>query len=69
MGRTLFDKLWDMHVVADLGNGASLLHVDRHLVHDLGGPRGIEEAYERARARAHLGGPRPQHLEQAGAGR
>jgi 3-isopropylmalate/(R)-2-methylmalate dehydratase large subunit len=37
--RTLFDKLWDSHVVADLGDGTSLLHVDRHLVHDLvGGP-------------------------------
>ncbi len=35
--RTLFDKLWDAHVVANLGDGAALLHVDRHLVHDLGG--------------------------------
>jgi 3-isopropylmalate/(R)-2-methylmalate dehydratase large subunit len=37
--KTLFDKLWDSHVVADLGEGMVLLHVDRHLVHDLvGGP-------------------------------
>ncbi|MEP6971858.1 MAG: 3-isopropylmalate dehydratase large subunit [Betaproteobacteria bacterium] len=35
--RTLFDKLWDAHVVTDLGDGSALLHVDRHLVHDLGG--------------------------------
>ncbi|MCU0805072.1 MAG: 3-isopropylmalate dehydratase large subunit [Burkholderiales bacterium] len=35
-GRTLFDKLWDDHVVADLGDGVALLHVDRHLLHDLG---------------------------------
>jgi 3-isopropylmalate/(R)-2-methylmalate dehydratase large subunit len=34
--RTLFDKLWDSHVVADLGDGTALLHVDRHLLHDLG---------------------------------
>ncbi len=33
--RTLFDKIWDDHVVADLGNGAFLLHVDRHLVHEM----------------------------------
>jgi 3-isopropylmalate/(R)-2-methylmalate dehydratase large subunit len=33
--RTLFDKLWDSHVVSDLGGGWALLHVDRHLVHDL----------------------------------
>ena len=37
--KTLFDKLWDSHVVADLGDGTALLHVDRHFVHDLvGGP-------------------------------
>jgi 3-isopropylmalate/(R)-2-methylmalate dehydratase large subunit len=34
-GSTLFDKIWDQHVVADLGNGHALLHVDRHLLHDL----------------------------------
>ena len=33
--RTLLDKIWDEHVVADLGNGAFLLHVDRHLVHEM----------------------------------
>lgn len=36
-GRTLFDKLWDAHVVRDLGNGWALLHIDRQLMHDLGG--------------------------------
>jgi 3-isopropylmalate/(R)-2-methylmalate dehydratase large subunit len=35
--RTLFDKLWDAHVVAEMAPGISLLHVDRHLIHDLGG--------------------------------
>ena len=33
---TLFDKIWDRHVVADLGDGYSLLHVSRHLMHDGG---------------------------------
>ncbi|HJN91882.1 MAG TPA: hypothetical protein QGF05_04025 [Dehalococcoidia bacterium] len=36
--RTLFDKLWDEHLIADLGDGMALLHVDRHLLHDLSGP-------------------------------
>ncbi len=40
-GRTLFAKIWDDHVVSDLGDGAVLLHVDRHLLHDLGGSRGL----------------------------
>jgi 3-isopropylmalate/(R)-2-methylmalate dehydratase large subunit len=43
MGRTLFTKVWDEHVVAELGGGAQLLAVDRHLLHDLGGGQGLAE--------------------------
>ncbi|MCY1267693.1 3-isopropylmalate dehydratase large subunit [compost metagenome] len=43
MGRTLFDKIWDAHVVRDLGEGWALLHVDRHLVHDLNGAPALAE--------------------------
>jgi len=39
-GRTMFDKIWDQHVVEDLGDGVQLLHVDRHLLHELSGQRG-----------------------------
>jgi len=39
-GRTLFDKVWDEHVVDDLGGGEQLLHVDRHLLNELSGHRG-----------------------------
>ncbi len=39
--RSLFSKIWDEHVVADLGEDTALLHVDRHLLHDLGGSRGL----------------------------
>jgi 3-isopropylmalate/(R)-2-methylmalate dehydratase large subunit len=35
--RTLFQKIWDAHVIADLGDGFALLQVDRHVVHDMGG--------------------------------
>ncbi len=41
-GLTLFDKIWDPHVVADLGEGWALLHIDRHLLHDLSGGRALE---------------------------
>jgi 3-isopropylmalate/(R)-2-methylmalate dehydratase large subunit len=41
-GKTLFDKIWDAHVIADLGNGNALLHVDRHILHDMGGKRAFE---------------------------
>jgi len=46
-GRTLFDKLWDEHVVEDLGDGAQLLHVDRHLMNELSGHRGQLEIAKR----------------------
>jgi len=36
-GLTLFDKLWNEHVIFDLGGGWALLHIDRHVMHDLVG--------------------------------
>ncbi|MGH8704833.1 MAG: 3-isopropylmalate dehydratase large subunit, partial [Burkholderiales bacterium] len=47
MKPTLFEKVWDAHVVADLGGGVQLLHVDRHLHHDLGGGKAHEELRRR----------------------
>ncbi len=35
--RTFFEKVWDEHVIADLGDGAFLLQVDRLLLHDVTG--------------------------------
>ncbi len=35
VARTLFEKVWDAHVVAELDDAVSLLFVDRHLIHDL----------------------------------
>jgi 3-isopropylmalate/(R)-2-methylmalate dehydratase large subunit len=40
-GRTLLGKIWDQHVIARMGDDTDLLHVDRHLLHDLGGSRGL----------------------------
>lgn len=34
-------KIWDQHVIARIGDDTDLLHVDRHLLHDLGGSRGL----------------------------
>ena len=50
MAGTLLDKLWDSHVVADLGDGWSLLHIDRHLLHDLSGSTGLRTVAERGLA-------------------
>ena len=43
MARSLFDKLWDSHLIRDLGNGWALLHIDRHLLHDLSGPPALAD--------------------------
>ncbi|HMM88852.1 3-isopropylmalate dehydratase large subunit [Bradyrhizobium sp.] len=39
--RTMLAKIWDQHVIARVSNDTDLLHVDRHLLHDLGGSRGL----------------------------
>ena len=47
MSATMFDKIWDQHLVEDLGNGVHLLHVDRHLMHELSGHRGQQDLKQR----------------------
>lgn len=50
LATTLFDKVWDAHVVADLGDGYDLLHVDRNLLHDLSGGQALAELEARGLA-------------------
>src|SRR5438270_371638 len=40
-GRTLLAKIWDQHVIRRVSDDTDLLHIDRHLLHDLGGSRGL----------------------------
>ncbi len=47
MHSTLFDKVWDAHVVRDLGDGWALLHIDRHLLHDLSGPPALKSLLDK----------------------
>jgi 3-isopropylmalate/(R)-2-methylmalate dehydratase large subunit len=42
--QTLYDKIWNAHVVRDLGDGTALIYVDRHLVHEVTSPRPIVRA-------------------------
>ncbi|MBN2783603.1 MAG: 3-isopropylmalate dehydratase large subunit [Pontiellaceae bacterium] len=42
MGKTLFDKIWDKHVVKELPGGEVLLYIDRHLVHEVTSPQAFE---------------------------
>ena len=40
--RTLFDKIWDYHLISTQEDGASLIYIDRHLVHEVTSPQAFE---------------------------
>ena len=42
MSKTLYDKIWDDHLVHTQDDGTSLLYVDRHLVHEVTSPQAFE---------------------------
>ncbi|MBF8779347.1 3-isopropylmalate dehydratase large subunit [Pseudomonas fulva] len=41
-GRTLYDKLWDAHVVKQRDDGSSLIYIDRHIIHEVTSPQAFE---------------------------
>jgi 3-isopropylmalate/(R)-2-methylmalate dehydratase large subunit len=55
LARTLYDKLWDTHLVRSEADGTGLLYIDRHLVHEVTSP----QAYEGLR----LAGRKPWRVE------
>jgi 3-isopropylmalate/(R)-2-methylmalate dehydratase large subunit len=42
MARTLYDKLWDEHIVHTEEDGTAVLYIDRHLVHEVTSPQAFE---------------------------
>ena len=38
-GKTLFDKIWDAHVVEEIEGGPSVLYIDKHLIHEVTSPQ------------------------------
>ena len=42
MGKTLFEKIWDAHVIVEKENGPSLIYIDRHLVHEVTSPQAFD---------------------------
>ena len=40
--RTLYDKIWDAHLVHEAEDGTCLLYIDRHLVHEVTSPKAFE---------------------------
>jgi 3-isopropylmalate/(R)-2-methylmalate dehydratase large subunit len=49
MGKTLYDKIWDEHVVHTEEDGTAILYIDRHLVHEVTSPQAFEGLREAGR--------------------
>lgn len=47
MGKTLFDKVWDAHVVKDISGGMQVLYIDHHLIHEVTSPQAFAELEKR----------------------
>ncbi len=47
MGKTLFDKVWDAHVVDVIENGPQVLYIDKHLIHEVTSPQAFNELESR----------------------
>jgi len=39
MGKTLFEKVWDNHIVDSIPNGPSIIYIDKHLIHEVTSPQ------------------------------
>ena len=39
MGKTLFDKIWDKHVIKQIEDGPSVLYIDKHFIHEVTSPQ------------------------------
>jgi len=42
MGRTLYDKIWDEHIIHSEEDGTAVLYIDRHLIHEVTSPQAFE---------------------------
>lgn len=47
MKKTLFDKVWDTHVVDSIPNGPQILYIDKHLIHEVTSPQAFNELKRR----------------------
>jgi 3-isopropylmalate/(R)-2-methylmalate dehydratase large subunit len=47
---SLFERLWDDHVIDELGDGTSLLQIDRHVLHEVSSPAAFQELRNTGRA-------------------
>jgi len=53
MGKTLYEKIWENHVVFEKPDGISILYIDRHLVHEVTSPQAFEGIRAKERTVRH----------------
>ncbi len=71
MSRTLYDKLWQSHIVEQQDDGNSLIYIDRHIIHEVTSPQAFEGLREAGRSLAQPGAMLavPDHNVPTGADR
>lgn len=47
MGKTLFDKIWEQHVVKQISGGPAVLYIDRHFIHEVTSPQAFDGLRQR----------------------
>ena len=47
MKKTLFDKVWDAHIVESVAEGPQILYIDKHLIHEVTSPQAFNELKQR----------------------
>ena len=47
MGKTLFDKVWDSHVIESIKDGPDIFFIDKHLIHEVTSPQAFDELKEK----------------------
>ncbi|WOE74640.1 3-isopropylmalate dehydratase large subunit [Alterisphingorhabdus coralli] len=47
--KTLYEKIWDAHVVSERDDGTALIYIDRHLVHEVTSPQAFESLRQQGR--------------------
>src|SRR5450631_459406 len=58
---TLYDKIWNDHLVHEADDGTCLLYIDRHLVHEVTSPQAFEGLRTTGRSKPN---PDPESIEQ-----
>ena len=48
MGKTLFDKIWDAHVVKQVQGGTQVIYIDRHFIHEVTSPQAFDGLRDRS---------------------